>query len=196
MNGPARQAPLEPPLAQGPIADAPTVQLQPAEVIALGCIFVGWFGMNTLVTEVGSLQQNFHFYNVWTVLRDPARLATGLTGGDRAASIAFGVVCFATLAAVLLPLRIRQRRAWLTFIAPLVLMILCAGILHHATSEDLLADDGRLGSTGSHLIQFANSLVNHASEAFARHISIGLGAYLSFLASLFLAWKGLTRYFR
>ena len=171
-----------------------TAQLEPAELIALGGVFVGWFAMNTLVTQLGSLQQNLHFYNVWTVLRDPARLATGLTGVDRAEAFAFGVVCVAALFAVLIPFRIRHKRAWLAYAAPLALMMVCAVVLYYATSGDLLADNGARGSTGSHVLEFANNLVNRATAAFARHISLGFGAYLSFLASMFLAWKGLGRY--
>ncbi len=196
MDGPVPQLPAEQTVAPRPAGEVPTVPLQLSEGIALGCIFVGWFAMNTLVTEIGSLQQKFHFYNVWTILRDPFRLATGLTGGDRVATMAFAVVCVAALAAVLIPLRIRQRRAWLALMAPLALMTLCAVTLYYATSGDLLAEQGSLGPGGSHLIRFANSLVNRTSESFARHVSIGFGAYLSLLASLFLAWKGLTRYLR
>jgi hypothetical protein len=122
------------------------------------------------------------------------RLATGLTAADHAASWAFGVVCVATLFAVFIPLRIRQRPSWLAYAAPLALMLACAATLYFATSSEALSDDGRFGATGSHLIQFANSLANRASDSFARHVSLGLGAYLSCAASLFLAWKGFIRY--
>ena len=171
----------------------PKVQLEPSEVIALGCLLLGWFVMNTLVTDLGAVQQTFRFYNVWTMLRDPARLATGMTGGDRAVSLGFAVICLATATAILVPFRLRTPKSWLAYFAPLALMVVCAAVLWSESATNAFSDGGRYGSTGSHIIQFANSLVNRASASFAKRISLGFGAYLSFAASLFLAWRGLVR---
>ena len=141
----------------------PKVQLEPSEVIALGCLLLGWFVMNTLVTDLGAVQQTFRFYNVWTMLRDPARLATGMTGGDRAVSLGFAVICLATATAILVPFRLRTPKSWLAYFAPLALMVVCGAVLWGE------------------------------SASFAKRISLGFGAYLSFSASLFLAWRGLVR---
>lgn len=167
------------------------------DVVALAAVVVliiGWFGMSTLVTELAGVRQRFHFYNMWSVLAHPARLLTGLSGGDAARGLAFGVVCIAAALVVLVPYRFKQRSAWLAYLIPLALMILCGVALYEKTSGDYFADSGAYGSIGSELVALANRVANRMSDSIARHISIGLGGYVSFAASVVLAVRGVARF--
>ncbi len=163
-------------------------------VTATVVIVIGWFAMNTLVTELAGIHQRFHFYNMWSVLQNPARLLTGLSDGDTARGFAFGVVCIAAALSVLVPYRLKQRSAWLAYLIPLALMILCGTLLYAKTSGDYISDSGTHGAIGSALVAFANRVANRMSESVAEHISIGLGAYVSLLASAVLAARGIVRY--
>ena len=157
----------------------------------------GWFLMASLITDVGLIQLRFHFYNVLTLMHTPGRIATGIRGdGPTLEAWLFGTLCAAAIFAALAPLVSRRRDAWLGCVAPLALMALCAAILYHALSQELIADNGSLGDTGSRLIHFANSFVGRVGNRVARQVHVGAGGYVSLAASAFLAVKGLRGYQR
>ncbi len=174
---------------------AATPRLDWALLLPLACVACGWFLMASLITDLGVIQLQFRFYNVLTLMRASGRIATGAYGeGATLDAWLFGILCgFAVLAASA-PLVSRRRVAWLGCVAPFALMALCAAILYHGLSQDLLTDNGSFGDTGSRFIHFANSLVSRVGNAVARQVHVGAGGYLSLVASTFLAVKGLRGY--
>ena len=164
------------------------------ELAAVACIALGWFGLATLVTDYGAFSVRFHFYNAWTLLASPARLLTGMQSGDGAQSCAFGLLCVLALLGVLLPLRNAQRTAWLAYLAPLALMLVCGLVLYHEGTLERFADSGRYGALESQTVRLANLLNDRMAGAVARRISLGAGAYLAFVGSLLLAVRGVQRY--
>jgi hypothetical protein len=160
---------------------------------AAALIVIGWFAMSTLVTQFPGLDLRFRFYNMGSVLANPSRLVTGLSDGDGVRGFLFGALCLAVALSVIVPYRLKQRGAWLMQLAPLALMIVCGALLYEKTSGDLLASSGR-SPFESQVIAFANKLANRMSDSVAQHITIGLGAYVSFAASLVLAVRGLVRF--
>ena len=72
-------------------------------------------------------------------------------------------------------------------------MMVGGALLYERTSGDLIVDSGRHGLE-SQLIGFANTVANRTSASVAHHITLGLGAYVSFAASLALAARGLVRF--
>ncbi len=174
---------------------APSARLDWAVLLALACVVCGWFLMASLITDLGVMQLQFRFYNVLTLMHSPGAIATGAYGG-RATLDAwlFGTLCGLAVLAALAPLVSRRKVAWLGCVAPFALMALCGAILYHGLSQDLIADNGSLGETGSRFIHFANSLVSKVGNAVARQVHVGAGGYLSLAASAFLAIKGLRAY--
>ncbi|HTW37772.1 MAG TPA: hypothetical protein VMD49_04310 [Steroidobacteraceae bacterium] len=167
------------------------------DVVALGaaaCILIGWFGMSTLVTELAGVHLTFHFYNMWSVVANPTRLLTGLGDGDSVRGLLFGVLCLAIGLTVFVPYRLRQRGAWLLYLAPLALMLACGALLYERTATELFADTGRYGAIESQFVTFANKIADSMSRSLAQHITLGLGAYVSFAASLVLAARGVARF--
>jgi hypothetical protein len=170
---------------------------QGADVVAFAaaaCILIGWFAMTTLLTELAGVELRFHFYNLWSVVANPSRLVTGLGDGDTGRGFIFGSLCLAVALSVFVPYRVQQRGAWLVYLAPLVLMLVCGVLLYEKSSADLFVDTGRYGAIESQLVSLANKVTNRMSQSMAQHITIGLGAYLSFAASLVLAARGLARF--
>jgi hypothetical protein len=164
-------------------------------ILAVALLACGWFLMNSLITNLGFVQVQFHFYNVLTLMRSPARITTGAYGdGASLDAWLFGTLCLLALLAALAPLISQRRIAWLGCIAPFALMALVGVILYHELSQDFIADNGHVGSTGSQLIRFANDLANRVGAAITRQITVGLGGYLSVGASAYLAYRGLLGY--
>jgi len=169
-------------------------QVDAVAVAATVFVLIGWFAMSSFVTEFGGLRQSFHFYQVWALVQNPAHLLTGLVDADRLRVVIFALVCIAAPMSVLVPYRFPQKAAWLAYVAPLVLMAVCGTLLYTKASADYVPDDGRYGALGSQLIHWANSAANSMGRAVARHISVGLGAYVSFIASAFLAVRGVLKF--
>ncbi|HXS26967.1 MAG TPA: hypothetical protein VN730_04795 [Steroidobacteraceae bacterium] len=174
--------------------------LQPAaprvDAVAIGaavCIVLGWFVLSTLETEMGGIRLSFHFYDMWTVLAHPSRLLTGVADGDRLRGVLFGAVCLAVLAGAVLPQASAGGRLRVPYLAPLILMLVCGALLYEKTSGELIAQTGPPDALGAHLIAFANTVAHRLSAAATRHISLGLGAYLAFGASIVLAVRGVPR---
>jgi hypothetical protein len=161
-------------------------------LIAVVCLACSWFFMTALITDYGTLQLQFRFYNVFTLMHSPGRIVTGATGdGAIRDAWLFGSVCAAAALAALAPAVSTHKAAWLGCVAPLALMAVSGAILYHGFSQDLVADDGFLGDTGLRLSHLANQLANRVGGIVARQIHVGPGGYISLAASAFLALKGL-----
>jgi hypothetical protein len=164
-------------------------------LLPVACVACGWFLMASLTTDLGVIQRQFRFYDVLMLMRSPGRIASGAYGdGATLDAGLFGGLCALAVLAALAPLVSRRKVAWLGCVAPFALMALCGAILYHGLSQDLIADNGTFGDTGSRFIHFANSLVSRAGNAVARQVHVGAGGYLSGIASGVLAVRGLRGY--
>src|SRR5471030_2521415 len=168
------------------------VQLETASKFALLCIFFGWFLADTLIVTLGSLQHGVRFFDLSAVIADPTRLFFGIRGSTH--RILFGLVCILCLLAPLLPHLRRGRANWLGYLAPLLLMVICGVLLYFRTSSELLAAPSDAGRAGSSLIRFANDLVHQGSGLVARYVAVGVGGYLSLIACMVLAVRGVRRF--
>ncbi|MEA3142101.1 MAG: hypothetical protein QOK23_4270 [Gammaproteobacteria bacterium] len=167
-------------------------QLETASKLALLCVFIGWFMTDTLVVTLGSLQHGVRFFDMSAVIADPTRLFFGIQGSFQ--RILFGLVCILSLSAAALPYLRRERAAWLAYLAPLVLMLICGVLLYSRTSSEFFGSPTDASVVGSDLIRFANKFARQGSGLVARHISMGVGGYLAFVASLVLALRGIRHY--
>jgi hypothetical protein len=166
-------------------------QLDPASKIAIACVFLGWFLLDTLVVTMGSLQHGVRFFDLTAVIADPSRMFFGLQGHLH--RMFFIPLCCACLCAPLLPHLSRMRMLWLGYAAPLALMAVCGVLLFSRTSGEFIAAPSNAGRVAGNLIQFANDLVHRGGDLVARHVSIGSGGYLALAASMVLTLQGVRR---
>ena len=157
--------------------------------VCLAVVFVGWFPCDTLSTTVGVLRLHFHFFDLAAVIARPSRLVTGVNRGD-VLTLPFGVLCLAALAAPLAPRYLRHRLARFGPYVPLCLMLACGVILYIVTSGDMFTAAPGAGSIANALTRFGNTVAAHASAIAARHITIGLGVWMSLPATVYLARYG------
>jgi hypothetical protein len=167
------------------------MQIGTAGKVAIACIFLSWFLLDTLVVTLGALQHGVRFFDMSAVIADPSRMFFGFHGW--AHRVGFAVVCVACLAAPVLPHWRREKILWLSYLAPITLMAICGALLSWRTSGEFIAAPNDVGRIGGNLVQFANDLVHHGSTLITRHVSIGVGGYLAFAASLVLALHGIHR---
>lgn len=187
---------LEVPQREPPIGGALRVltELGGTAQVAMICIAVGWFFMNTLTVTLSALEHGVRFFDLSAVIADPTRLFFDVdTPWHR---MAFGLTCLACLAAPLTPHWVKQRSAWLCYLAPLALMLICAALLYLRTSGEFFENPSDANSLSGNLIQFANGLVRRGSDLMSRHISVGVGGYLALIGSVALAVQGVRRFRR
>jgi hypothetical protein len=163
--------------------------------IAIICLVVGWFFMATVVTTLGPVKQKYHFFDMLTVMLNPSWLLYGLGSSHPVEAVLFGLIDLAVLVLPVVPFVVKKRSAWLLCLAPFLLMLVCGFELYQKTSGNYFEATQRAGGFARALVHFGNSVAVGAGNVAARHISIGLGAYLSLLASIYLMVKGL-RVFR
>jgi hypothetical protein len=176
-------------LAGHDTARGSAVSLPLAFWVCLAAVFVGWFPCDALSTTVGALRLHFHFFDLAAVIARPSRLLIGINRGD-VLTLPFGVLCLAAIAAPLAPRYVRHRLARFGPCVPLCLMLACGVILYVVTSGDTFTAAPGAGSIANALTRFGNTVAGHASAIAARHITIGLGVWLSLPATVYLAWYG------
>jgi hypothetical protein len=169
-------------------------RLDPLTWLALVCIVAGWFFFDTLVASAGPWRRAVHFYELAAIIANPVRLFFGIDRSQLPAVIGFTVLCLAVLCLPLAPFLSRVREAWLAYLVPLALMLVCGAWLYARTSGDFFNTAADTGTLTSDVVRFANDLFHRASQPVARRVSIGAGSYVAFIGCVFLAWYGVRRY--
>jgi hypothetical protein len=119
-------------------------QIDLSSKIAIACVFFGWFLLDTLVVILGSLQHGVRFFDISEVIANPSRMFFGLQGSlHRMFFIPLCVVC---LYAPVLPHLRRIRLLWLSYAAPLALMVICGALLFSRTSREFIAAPSNAGA--------------------------------------------------
>ncbi len=169
-------------------------RVDPATWLALFAIAMGWFWMATLVGTFGPVRQIMHFYDFPAVLRDPTWLVHGIRPAPGVEVLAFGSLSVLVLLAPLGAHRLNTRNAWLLYAAPLALMLLSGIALYVKTSQPFFAVSSGAGSLGAFFAQVTNGIVGRVSDTISRHITVGAGGYLAFVAAGYLTWKAARGY--
>ena len=194
MDAPPRvEVPTQQPLGRVLHAAA---ELEASTKLAIVCVLFGWFFMNTLTVTLGSLQHGVRFYDMSAAIVDPSRLFFDVdTPFHRIIFGTISLVClFAPLASHLVkPHPMKRGFAWLGYLAPLALILVCGALLYSRSSGDFFAAPADAKSVGGNFLRLANDLVHRGGDLVARHISVGAGGYLALLGSLVLAVQGIRR---
>src|SRR5262249_37609092 len=106
--------------------------------------------------------------------------------------IAFGCLTLAVLAAPVIGHQVNSRFARLLYLLPLALMVACGVILYSKASQPYVTASSNAGAFGAFAARVANDVIGRGVDTIARHISVGVGGYLSLPAAMYLAFKGVS----
>jgi hypothetical protein len=162
--------------------------------LALICLAAGWFYLDTLVVTAGPWRRAVHFYDLAAIIANPMQLFLGINHAHLPEVIILTLVCLGVLCTPLAPYLSRSREAWLAYLAPLALMLICGGWLYARTSGDFFTTAADTGTLTSDVVRFANDLFHRGSQPIARRVSLGAGSYVAIIGCLFLAYYGIRRY--
>lgn len=156
---------------------------------ALFAVILGWFFLPAISAELGFLGKNsVTFYQGLKFLNSGGVAAMG--GGS--AGI-YGLLCFLSLLAVLLPYVWKHPRSGFAMAAPLVLMLLVLVISWMKMNDQFNAGLEAAGSFGGEEYRkMAEESAKQAAAEMRKAISIGFGTYLAAAGAIYLAWRGLT----
>jgi hypothetical protein len=179
----------------GALAAGLTARFGLPTLVAMGVLFVGWFFLNTVAIQVSSQYGvGLSFWKLLGVLNSPAGLLNGLNGAGGGSGI-YGFLCIVALLAPLAPYAWKDKRAHLGGLLPLAFMLLVALMIYLGISDGMQQAQGAAGMFGgAQAAQMAESMSSMMLREAMRAISIGLGGYLSLLAALYLAGRGLIQF--
>ncbi|HEY2682522.1 MAG TPA: hypothetical protein VGI93_03370 [Steroidobacteraceae bacterium] len=189
VSGELKSAPIATPSARLLAAFS---DLDNVSKLALVCLVIAWFFVDTLVVRLGSLKHGVRFFDVSALIADPTRMFLGIDVTLQ--TLLFGLLCAVCLLVPLLPHLKAVRLAWLTYFAPLILLACCAFLLYSRTSAEFFNTPADPVTVSGKVIRFANSLVHRGGDLVARHVAIGFGGYLAALSSAVLAMQGMRRF--
>ena len=154
---------------------------------AMGLLAVAWFFLNTMTVQVSSnYKVGVSLWKMLGLINAPGGMINALGGNGGSAGF-YGVVAVVALLAPLAPYFVRDPRAHLANLLPLIFMVvLVIGIYMNISDGISQAQGAATMFGGKQAADFASELVREALKA----VSIGLGGYLAVLVSLYLAATG------
>jgi hypothetical protein len=161
-------------------------------LVAAGLLLVGWFFLSTVSVDAAILGKlKVTFWQVLGLLNadSPMEMLAGGRGGPSAGL--YGLAAVVCLAGPFLAHFWKDGRAHLGGVLPLVFMVVVALLIRHALYSALGAAGNAAGFGGGaeYESMFADMQRQAKAEAM-KAVSIGAGAYLSVLASLYFAVVG------
>jgi hypothetical protein len=173
---------------------AAAAEMELSAKFAIVCVFFAWFFIDTLVVSLGSVTHGVRFFDAAAVIADPTRMFFSID--TTFGVLLFALLCLACLVLPLAPHFSRSRLAWLAYLAPLALIVVCGLLLYSKTSGEILATPSDASGLKGSVMSFANKLLQRGSDYVSKHVAVGAGGYVALIGSLFLAYTGIHRMLR
>ena len=152
-----------------------------ATLIATGVLVLGWFFLNALTYDAGIVGKlDFTFWRVLGLVNSANSLESLVTMRDGGSAGVYGLLAWLALAGPFVGAVWKDKRAILGGLLPLGFMVLIAA----------LARSSLLSSTRG----MPSELVDAADAEIRNGISLGVGAYISFLAALYLGFMSVKTF--
>ncbi|WP_027865664.1 hypothetical protein [Massilia alkalitolerans] len=179
----------------GELAASLTARFGLPTLVAMAVLLVGWFFLNTIAVQVSSQYSvGMSFWKLLGVLNSPNGLINGLNGANAGSGI-YGFMCVVALLAPLAPQVWNDKRAHLGGLLPLAFMLIVALMAYLGVNDSLKQAQGAASFFGGEqAARMAESVSSMMLREAMRAISIGAGAYLSLLASLYLASRSTMKF--
>jgi hypothetical protein len=148
---------------------------------ATGLLIIGWFFLSTISINTGFFGKlNFTFWRVLSFVNAKNALDALGTVKDGGSAGFYGVLAVIALAGPFLTAFWKDRRAVLGGLFPLLFMLLVALLMRNAIVSATAGVPAEMMAA--------------ARDEIAKQISIGMGAYVSLLAAIYLAFISVKRF--
>lgn len=156
-------------------------------LVAEGLLIVGWLFLSAVSLDAPMLgKMQFTFWQVLGVLNSNHIMEAISTGSNNLSAGVYGWLAIACLAGPFLSYLWKDKRAHLGAALPLAFMLIVA-LMVRSTIHSAF---GATGNAGGMLAEMQQTALDEAMKG----ISLGVGAYLSLLASLYFAGIGAKKF--
>jgi hypothetical protein len=162
---------------------------------ATALLVCGWFVFDTMSVQIAAgYGMGLSFWKILGIVNSPLGVMSALGGSGGGAGM-YGLLAIVALAGPLVPFFWNDRRAHLGGLLPLLFMLLIAGCIYFGISDSVKQAQGAaLAVGGSEAAGMAAEMASGMAREAMRAISIGLGGYLSVIASLYFAGRGAIKF--
>ncbi|WP_300750843.1 hypothetical protein [Janthinobacterium sp.] len=177
------------------VASGVVARLGVPMLVSLGLLVIGWFFLNAISVRVSSnFNPGLSFWKLLALLNSPSGLLQSF-GNTSGSSGIYGFLAIVCLAGPLLPHVWKDKRAHLGGLLPLLFMLLVVGLIYSGISNGISEAQGAASQFGgAEAARMMAEMSSGMAREALRAISIGLGAYLSLAASLYLAGRGTIKF--
>jgi hypothetical protein len=164
----------------GALASSAVARFGMPTLIATGLLIIGWFFLSTISINAGFLgKMDFTFCRVLSFVNAKNAFEVLGTLKDGGAGF-YGLLAVISLAGPFLSAFWKDRRAVLGGLLPLLFMLLVALVVRNAIAS---------ATAGA-----PAEMMDAARDEIAKQISIGMGAYVSLLAAIYLAFVSVKKF--
>lgn len=169
-------------------------------LIAFVALVLGWFVLSTINIDLSGVYGtkksiSFTFWQMLGIVNnaDSSRslLVADITGASKGF---YAVLCIAALAGPFLFIFWKDPLAHLGNCLALVLILIAIGSIYTGYTSQINAGKEAIGAFGGAYAQNIAGMADKLLEQAMKVISVGMGAYLSVIASVYLAFVGIKNY--
>lgn len=160
-------------------------------LVAMAVLVLGWFAFNTVSVQVSSAYSlGFSFWKVLAVVNSPMGIMNaGAAGGGTGI---YGFLAIVALVAPLAPYFWKDHRAYLGGLLPLLFVLFVGAMIYLGINDGIKQAQGVANMFGGQ--RMAEELTSGMAKEVLKAITIGIGGYLSIVASLYFAAKGTIKF--
>jgi len=163
---------------------------------AMALLLLGWFVLNTISIQLSSSYGiGISFWQTLAVINSPSGVMNAFGAGGGNGGGIYSALALLALAGPLAPFFWKDPRAHLGGVLPLLCMALVAAMIYSGIQDGIKQAQIAASSFGGLQAQqmIADMTAGMVAQAI-KAISIGAGGYLSLIASLYLAAKGVIKF--
>jgi len=158
-------------------------------LVATGLLIIGWFFLTTISYNAGFVgKMDFTFWRILSFINASNAMEALSTMSGKGSTGFYGFLAIVALAGPFLAYFWKDKRAQLGGTLPLLFMLLVALLVRHAISS------AAGGGSSEMAAQVPSEMLDMARKEMMKAISIGMGAYLSLLAALYLGFISVKKF--
>jgi hypothetical protein len=158
-------------------------------LIATGLLIIGWFFLTTVSYNAGFVgKMDFTFWRILSFINASNAMEALSTMSGSGSTGFYGFLAIVALAGPFLAYFWKDKRAQLGGALPLLFMLLVALLVRHAISNAVG------GGSAEMRAQMPTEMLDMARKEMMKAISIGMGAWISLLAALYLGFNSVKNF--
>jgi len=180
----------------GAVFDDVVARVGKPVLIATGLVAISWFFLSAITVQVSQdMAFKIPFWKILGVANNGAGGLSALQGGGGGDTGVYGFLGIIALLGPFISQFWKDSRAHLGNCLPLIMMLFVAISIYFGV-QDSMKSAGNMGAMfgGADANKLVHDMASEMMRSVMQAIHVGIGAYISIVASSYLAFVGLTKY--